>query len=129
MRSRVIHAAQILLGLAVTLFVVRYVSRNWNEVRGAHLEWHVSLVPLVAALIVVWGVFAIQAESWRRMVAGWGYHQLSWIEGSAIWLLSSMAKYVPGKVWSLAGMAVMSERRGVPAWVSTASAILLQVVS
>ena len=128
MRSRVLHAAQILLGLAVTLFVVRYVSRNWNEVQSAHLAWHVSAGPLIAALVVIWAVFAIQAESWRRMVAGWGY-DLPWIEGSAVWLLSSMAKYVPGKVWSLAGMAVMSERRGVPAWVSTASAILLQVVS
>ena len=128
MRSRVIHAAQILLGLAVTLFVIRYVSRNWNEVRDAHLEWHVSLVPLVAALCIVWGVFALQAEAWRRMVAGWGY-PMSWVDGSAVWLLSSMAKYVPGKVWSLAGMAVMSERRGVPAWASTASAIVLQVLS
>ena len=128
MRSRVLHAAQILLGLAVTVFVIRYVARNWNEVRDAHLEWHVSVVPLVAALFVVWGVFALQAESWRRMVEGWGY-RLSWVEGSSIWLLSSMAKYVPGKVWALAGMAVMSERRGVPPWVATASAILLQVLS
>jgi hypothetical protein len=40
-----------------------------------------------------------------------------------------MAKYVPGKVWALAGMAVMSERRGVPAWAATASAIQLQIIS
>ena len=128
MRSRVIHAAQIVLGLAVTLFVIRYVFRNWNEVREAHLEWQLSVGPLLLALFVIWSVFAIQAESWRRMVQGWGY-RVSWLEGSSIWLLSSMAKYVPGKVWSLAGMAVMSERRGIPAWVSAASAILLQVLS
>src|SRR5262245_32266575 len=102
--------------------------RNWTEVQAARLEWHVSPVPLLAALLVIWGVLALQAESWRRMVEGWGY-RIAWLDGSSIWLLSSMAKYVPGKVWSLAGMAVMSERRGIPAWVSAASAILLQVLS
>jgi len=127
-RSRVIHAAQIILGLAVILFVVRYVSRNWNEVQDAHLEWQISIGLLVAALVVVWAVFALQAEAWRRMVAGWGY-RVGWFEGSSIWLLSSMAKYVPGKVWALAGMAVMSERRGIPAWAATASAIQLQILS
>jgi hypothetical protein len=127
-RSRVIHAAQILLGLAVMLFVVRYVSRNWNEVRSAQLDWQVSAAPLLAALVVVWGVFVVQAESWRAMVAAWGY-RVSRREGWTVWLLSSMAKYVPGKVWALAGMAVMSERRGIPAWASAGSAILLQVLS
>jgi hypothetical protein len=124
----VVHAAQILLGLAVLLFVVRYVARNWTEVQSARLEWHISVIPLVAALAVVWGVFALQAEAWRRMLAGWGF-RVPWFEGSSIWLLSSMAKYVPGKVWALAGMAMMSERRGIPAWAATASAILLQILS
>lgn len=128
MRSRVAHAAQILLGLAVILFVVRYVSRNWAQVQSADLEWHISIAPLAAALVIVWSVFAIQAEAWRRMVAGWGF-QVSWVEGSSIWLLSSMAKYVPGKVWALAGMAMMSERRGIPPWAATASAIQLQILS
>jgi len=62
------------------------------------------------------------------MVAGWGF-RVSRFDGASIWLLSSMAKYVPGKVWALAGMAVMSERRGIPAWAATGSAILLQILS
>lgn len=128
MRSRVIHAAQILLGLAVTLFVVRYVIQNWSEVRTARLAWQVSLWPLSAAVALIWGVFAAQAEAWRRTVAAWGY-RVRPVDGWSIWLLSSMAKYIPGKVWALAGMAVMAERKGIPAWAATASAILLQILS
>lgn len=128
MRSRAIHAAQILLGLVIVVFVVRYISRNWNEVRGAQLAWRVSVLPLAAALAVVWAVFVLQADAWRRMVAAWGF-PVPRFEAATIWLLSSMAKYVPGKVWALAGMAVMSERRGIPAWAATASAVLLQILS
>lgn len=128
MRNRIVHLAQVILGLVIVLFVTRYVVRNWHEVREADLAWRVAPVPLAGALAVVWAVFALQAEAWRRMVAGWG-HRIGWTAGAGIWLLSSMAKYVPGKVWALAGMAIMSERRGVPAWAATGSAILLQVLS
>jgi hypothetical protein len=40
-----------------------------------------------------------------------------------------MGKYLPGKVWALAGMVVMSERQGIPAWAATASAVVLQILS
>lgn len=128
MRSRLWQVVQWTLGLLIVAFVVRHVVVNWDQVRQADLAWSISPLVLGAAVLVVWLVFAGLAEAWRRMVAGWG-SRLGFWEGARIWLLSSMAKYVPGKVWALAGMALMAERRGVPAWVATSSAVLLQVLS
>lgn len=128
MRRRLWHAIQVMAGLVIVVFVARHVLANWNEVRRADLAWRVSVPLLVAGVVIIWGVFATQAEAWRRMVGAWG-RAPGWLDGTSIWLLSSMGKYVPGKVWALAGMAVMSERRGVPAWAATASAVLLQILS
>lgn len=128
MRNRLWHGVQVVAGLVIVGFVARYVIANWGEVRGADLDWHVSVPLLSAAIVTLWAVFALLADAWRRMVAAWG-RSLGWLDGASIWLLSSMAKYVPGKVWTLAGMAVMAERRGVPAWAATGSAVLLQVLS
>jgi hypothetical protein len=118
----------VVAGLVVMAFVTRYVLRNWDEVRQADLAWDLSIPVLVVAVGVVWLTFAALADAWRRMVSGWGT-PIGWWDGARIWLLSSMAKYVPGKVWALAGMAVMSERRGVPAWAAAASALILQALS
>jgi hypothetical protein len=74
------------------------------------------------------GTYALLVESWRTMVAGWGT-RLAWLAAARVWVLSSMGKYLPGKIWAIAGMAVLGKEAGVPSWVATASAILLQVIS
>ena len=115
-------------GAVVVFFVVRHLLRNWAEVRSAPIAWRVSPAYLVASLGVVLSTYALLVESWRRMLAGWG-PLLGWGESARVWVLSSMGKYLPGKVWAIAGMALLAQRRGVPPWAATASAILLQVVS
>jgi uncharacterized integral membrane protein len=127
-RSRAWQVTQWLAGLAIVVFVARYVAANWAEVQRADLRWHFSWPHIAAAIALVLAAFALLADAWRRMVAGWGY-PLAWATAARVWLLSSMAKYVPGKIWALAGLAVMSERQGVPAWAAAGSAVLLQLMS
>ena len=115
-------------GALVVLFVVRYLAQNWDEVRRAPLDLSFHPGWVVGSLLLVLATYAILIESWRRMLAGWG-PLLGWWESARVWVVSSMGKYIPGKVWAIAGMALLAQRRGVPPWAATASAILLQVVS
>nr|MBA3497985.1 hypothetical protein [Gemmatimonadales bacterium] len=46
-----------------------------------------------------------------------------------IWTVSSLGKYLPGKVWAVAGMALMAQRAGIAPWAATGSAIVLQVLA
>ena len=39
-----------------------------------------------------------------------------------IWTVSSLGKYIPGKVWAVAGMALMSKEAGIEPWAATGSA-------
>jgi glycosyltransferase 2 family protein len=115
-------------GLLVLGFVVRYLVRNWATIRAEPVAWRLEPGWIVASLLVILATYALLAESWRRMLAGWG-PRLRWLVAARIWVLSSMGKYLPGKVWAVAGMAVLAQRRGVPPWSATGSAVLLQVVS
>lgn len=115
-------------GILVVFFVARYLARNWDEVRRASLDLTFRPGWVMASLLLVLATYAILIESWRRMLAGWG-PLLGWWESARVWVISSMGKYIPGKVWAIAGMALLAQRRGVPPWAATASAILLQVVS
>jgi hypothetical protein len=115
-------------GALVVLFVVRYLVANWHEVRQAPLDLTFRPGWVAASLLLVLTTYAILIESWRRMLAGWG-PLLGWWESARVWVISSMGKYIPGKIWAIAGMALLAQRRGVPPWAATASAVLLQVVS
>jgi hypothetical protein len=119
---------QAVAGVAVIGFVVRHLVRNWEAIKAEPVDWTLSPAWIVLSLVLVLVTYALLAESWRRMLAGWG-PLLRYLDAARIWVLSSMGKYLPGKIWAIAGMALLAERRGVSAAAATGSAILLQVVS
>ena len=43
--------------------------------------------------------------------------------------MSSLGKYLPGKIWAVAGMAVMAQRAGIGAGPATGSAVILQLLA
>jgi len=127
-RERWWRYVQWLGGAAVLAFVVRYLIRNWDAIRSEPIAWRLTPGWILGSLALVLLTYALLVEAWRRMLMGWG-PRLPWLDSARIWVLSSMGKYIPGKLWAIASMAVMAQRRGVPAWTATASAVLLQVVS
>jgi hypothetical protein len=73
-------------------------------------------------------MYALLIAAWRMMLTAWG-RGLDFPSAARIWTVSSLGKYVPGKVWAVAGMAVMAQRAGVGAGAATGSAVILQVLA
>src|SRR5690606_14966828 len=67
-------------------------------------------------------------EGWRRLDVGWG-ETLPWFAAARIWILASIAAFVPGRAWGLAGMAILSERAGARSSVTVGAAIVMQVLA
>lgn len=118
---------QLALAAILAWFVGRAVAGQWGALRQA--EWDVTLAPGWLALSVglVLLTFALQVESWRTILAGWG-QQLGRMAAARTWFLANLGRYLPGKVWSVAGMIVMATRQGVATWAATASAVVLQAI-
>jgi glycosyltransferase 2 family protein len=128
MRDRVLRFARWALALLIMAFVVRTFQRNWHDLRAQPVAWTFAPLPAVGSVLLVWGMYLLLIEAWRRMLAGWG-QALKPALAARIWVLSSLGKYVPGKVWAIAGMALMAREAGVAPWAATASAILLQALA
>lgn len=128
MGDRRIRLLQWLLGAAIVGFAVRALVRNWDDLRAQPLEWNIEPGWLVLSAIVVWLMYGLLIAAWRTMLGAWG-RGLDFWSAARIWTVSSLGKYVPGKVWAVAGMAVMAQRAGVGAGPATASAIILQVLA
>jgi glycosyltransferase 2 family protein len=125
---RWLRVAQWLVGIAIVLFAARSLARNWEELRSQPLDWSVRPGWLLLSAAVVWLMYAILVVAWRVMLAAWGQRLGGW-EAARIWTVSSLGKYLPGKVWAIAGMAVMSQRAGVAPWAATGSAVVLQLLA
>jgi glycosyltransferase 2 family protein len=127
-RSRWIRLAQAAVGLAILWFAGRSLLRNWHELGSQPLEWRVSPGLLVLAVAVVWVMYAMLIASWRIMLTAWGERLDGWT-AARIWTVSNLGKYLPGKVWAIAGMALMARQEGVSPAAATGSAVILQAVS
>lgn len=111
----------------VIWFVARALAGQWDALRAA--EWRVSLAPgwVVLSLGLALLTFGLQLESWRRVLLGW--EQRAPRRGLAgVWFLANLGRYIPGKVWGLAGMVVLAARQGIAPWAATTSALVMQAL-
>ena len=128
MRSGWVRVVQALVGLAIVVFALRALARNWDQLRSQPLEWQLRPGWLVLSLMLTWLMYALLILGWRSMLTGWGQRLDGW-SAARIWILSSLGKYVPGKVWAVAGMALLAQRAGVAPWAATGSAVVMQVLA
>jgi len=126
--DRRIRAIQWLLGITIVGLALRSLVRNWDQLRAQPLDWSVEPGWLILSAMVVWLMYGLLIAAWRITLTGWG-RGLDFWSAARIWTVSSLGKYLPGKVWAVAGMAVMAQRAGVGAGPATASAIILQVLA
>ena len=125
-RKLAVWIAQLVLAAALVGFVGRYVYDNWTELSNQNVTFHFKPVWIVAAAITVWISYGILIEAWRRVIGGWG-SELAYGPALRIWCLSNLGRYLPGKFWSIAALAVMAQRAGVAGWSAAASAVVMQV--
>lgn len=87
-----------------------------------------ALLFLASCLLLLLGYFA-SAALWGRMVVDLGGPPLPLAEAIGVFMVANLGRYVPGKVWQIAGLAVMARNRGIPAATATGAAVLGQGIA
>ncbi len=114
--------------LAVLTFVALKLAEQWTPVRDALLQARPDWLALTAACVVVLATYALLIQTWRIVLAGWE-HPLPFWDAARIWTISNLGKYIPGKVWALSAMAVMSEARGVSPVVAASASLYIALIN
>ena len=125
---RWLWAVQGLVTLAVVVFVSRSIAHNWSEFRSLHVTLAFAPGWIAGSVVMVFLTYAMQIESWRRILAGWS-QRLPFGPAARTWSVANLGRYVPGKVWSVAGLVVLAQQAGVAPGPAAASAFVIQAVS
>jgi len=125
---RWLWTVQGLVTLAVVAFVGRSIARNWSEFRSLHVRLAFAPGWIAGSVVMVFLTYAMQIESWRRILAGWS-QRLPFGPAARTWSVANLGRYVPGKVWSVAGLVVLAQQAGVAPGPAAASAFVIQAVS
>ncbi|NQU76727.1 MAG: flippase-like domain-containing protein [Planctomycetes bacterium] len=127
-RKVLVWIGQTILAALLIGFVGRSVFSNWTELGTLDVTFRIRPLWILSAALTVWLTYGLLIEAWRRILLGWN-QTLDFFPATRIWCLSNLGRYLPGKVWSIAALAVLAQRAGVAGWAAAGSAVVMQAIA
>jgi hypothetical protein len=122
-----VRAGQVAVTVLVTWFIVDRMGLNMQALRGVDLAaWVPNPGVLAASALLLALVYFASAALWGRIVVDLGGPRLSALDAVRLFMIANLGRYIPGKVWQIAGLATLARKRGVPVATATAAAVLGQ---
>jgi hypothetical protein len=94
--------------------------------RGDLLRWQPSIGGLLLSTVLLVGVYVAHAVLWRRIMRDLEIGEPGPRDTMRVYFVASLGRYVPGKLWQIAGLALLARRAGLPAGGAAAAAVLGQ---
>jgi uncharacterized membrane protein YbhN (UPF0104 family) len=118
-----------LVGVQLAVLAIFFGFVGW-AVRGSfHAAWYdlqnADPVYFVLACLSVAGYYLVFVLGWMRILSDWGIH-LSYPAALRAEMVSMLAKYVPGGVWTPAARVLAARRAGVTDGALVTASILLE---
>ena len=121
---------QLGLTVAVTWFIFDRVGVDLAVLGRLNAgEWRPRPALFLASCSVLVIGYVWSASLWGRLVRDLGGPRLPVWTSVRVFMVANLGRYVPGKVWQIAGLAYLAKREGVQANVATGAAILGQGIS
>ncbi len=114
-----------LIPIVIFYFLIRNIARDWNELRSYAINanyWIVFLSLLIftlANLFVIW----IWTSILRKFSVTFDFPTVF-----AIWTVSTLGKYIPGKGWQFLSIMLLGEKLGIGLEVVGTTSILAQLL-
>jgi uncharacterized membrane protein YbhN (UPF0104 family) len=122
---RVARALAQLVALGAAVWVLLQTARpTWGTLAATHVALRSG--PLVGGSLVWLAAFAFLVELWARSLAWWG-ERLAPLRALRMFVLTNLARYIPGAVWQFAGLAALALDEGVSPLAASAAVLFQQL--
>jgi len=122
-----LRVGQVALIALVTWGIIRALAPDLAKVSARDFaRYQPAAIPLVVSTLILIGFYVYHALLWRGITIQLGGQRFSVRDALRIYFVSGLGRYIPGKLWQVAGMAVMAQRIGISAVAATAATLLAQ---
>jgi hypothetical protein len=106
-------------------FLFRTAAQSWGSITLAELT--PAWIPILLGSVITAGTYLYLVLVWVASLRWWDERFAYW-EAARVWFVSNLARFIPGMVWPLAGVAAMSHARNVSPLAATGGILLQQMV-
>ncbi|MEX2283690.1 MAG: lysylphosphatidylglycerol synthase domain-containing protein [Gemmatimonadota bacterium] len=119
---------QVVLFVLVGWLVYRQLAPQLTQLsREDLLRYRPSVPLLIASTALITSINVMHALIWRSITVALTGTSVSIRSAMRVFFISSLGRYVPGKVWQLASMAVLAQAEGISAVGATAASLVGQL--
>ena len=126
-----VAVVKVAIAIALTWLILRAAGFRLAEA-GASVDWTLlrpDIPVLLLSVGALFAAFALHARLWAWLLTHFGGPPLRLAVATAMILIANMGRYIPGKVFQLAGLALLAKREGVSAVQAGVAAVTGQVLS
>lgn len=122
-----LRVGQVVLIVLVTGGIVRALAPEISKVSASDFaEWRPQAPLLVAAMFMLLVVYLSHCWLWRVITTRLGGVRPGVKSSLRIYFIAGLGRYIPGKLWQIAGLAVLAQKAGVSAVAATGALIAAQ---
>jgi len=110
----------------ILFFLGRSVISNWEKVRT--YDWSFNPILMAVSCMIFCLAYTLLPWIWRKLLYYMGY-KISYGDAWDIFYIGNLGRYIPGKIWTIAGMAYMAEKVGIPATIVGTSVVFANAYS
>ena len=111
LKTWLIRFGQLALTALVTWYVLGRVGVDWSAFQQLDLaEWQPNVFLLAASALLLLVAMFMNAALWARVVRDLGGAHIPVTQAIPLFMIANLGRYVPGKVWQIAGLAALCGR-------------------
>lgn len=91
-------------------YIFNTIINNWNKLKVYHVSFDMHLLYFSIATLFI--AYIIYIFLWMKLLKEFGSN-ISFKKNLAIWWISQLGKYLPGKIWAVFGKVILSKKAGI----------------
>ena len=124
------HFSQMVITVLVTWFIISRVGLDTAALRELNTDLLTPNFALfVASSLLLMIGYAISAANWAYIVNDLGGPQIPKVDAIRLFMIANLGRYIPGKIWQIAGLAALAKDRGVAPGTAVGAAVLGQGIA
>jgi hypothetical protein len=126
-KKLLLRVGQVVLIVLVTYGIVRALAPELGKVSADDLaQWKPHPGLLAVSTLMLLGVYLCHAFFWRAITKTLSGVRPGPKATLRIYFVSSLGRYIPGRLWQIAGLAMLAQKAGIPPVGATAASLVGQ---